>query len=139
MTVDDLVPLFSGTPEANLALARLLDEAEIHCLLREAPGSRGQKSVVLVPATELEEARVVLRGWLAASTQRADSLSRRLARIIPLGLMPAAVWLIAWLAIPAELPGPLPVWLVGLAVVGLAVVARVENRRHHDERIRFPD
>jgi hypothetical protein len=134
--------LFQGTPEAARSLGARLEQAGLHSFIEgyESPymsesGHQEVTACVFVPPDERQKAANVLLEWQALQPERVSALTRRLARVTVLSLLPAALWLGAWLAVPQAVPKPGAGWLAVLVFASLIVFGQLESRRHERERV----
>jgi hypothetical protein len=143
--VNDWKSIFSGNAESARDLVSELEIQGIRSFVddKRGPvvtpaGSRANYSVVLVPPDEAQRASAVARDWGAQNRYQADSLARRLATVFKFSVIPPAVWVLAYLVLPGFTPTPSLGWLVAIWGASFVIIAQIENRRHHSERIRMP-
>jgi hypothetical protein len=143
--VQDWSSIFQGDATAARDLASELDAQGLRSFVddRQGPvvsraGSRANYSTVLVPPEEAERAGEIAQQWESTNRRDADLLTSRLVRVVGISLIAPIAWLIGAFLAPQLVPEPKLMWLGGIWLATLVVVAQVENRRHRREHIRSP-
>lgn len=142
--MDDWRSIYRGTRESAELLARELEKVGLRSFLDSRPGLDGAPSAldaesigVFVPPREFDTAREVARQWLAQRAQNVSTLSQRIARVFGLSLLPPVLWYLT--SALFQVHHPRPAHLLITWVVSLVALARMEHRRHHNERIEWPE
>lgn len=130
----DWHPLFTGTPDAASDLALELGRHGLRSFVQDRDGaiqmhggSRERCGVVLVPPEETEAAKAVATRWHAQNELDAIRLTARIRRVLLLGSLPPAAWIVPSLALGRRLESQLG-WLGGAWLVSVILAAQMEHR-----------
>lgn len=141
--MDDWRSIFRGTRESAELLAGELEKAGLRSFIDSRPGpyvtksgTRAMTIGVLVPPQEFDAAQEVARQWRSHQAQSVSTLSQRIARIFGLSLLPPALWYLT--SALFQVHHPSLAHLLITWIVSLVVLARVEHRRHRNERVELP-
>ena len=144
--MEDPKSVYRGLPESARSLGEYLERSGIPYFLEDHDeiGVRSRSRALVRQTVFVESEQVALAeslrdDWLAASSVRAQGMSRRMAFVFLLSLLPVSIWVAGWFFAPEIAPTPtLPRVLVAWAVA-LVAFAQIESRRRSSERIEMPN
>ena len=126
--------LFSGTAESARDLARELNRHGVRSFVEDRKGAmdaragiKEQRSVVLVPPGEMDRADAVAQEWHAQNQRDVSRLSAQLRRVLLLGSLPPAAWILTSWALGRSVESERG-WLAGAWAVSLIWAAQMEHR-----------